>query len=36
MATSHGMGLDPSPFLGVVSDIRRRYADALEPPGATA
>ena len=28
-----GMGLDPSPFLGVVSDILRRYADALEPPG---
>ena len=28
-----GMGLDPSPFLGVVSDIMRRYADALEPPG---
>ena len=28
-----GMGLDPAPFLGVVSDILRRYADALEPPG---
>ena len=28
-----GMGLDPSPFLGVVSDILRRYADSLEPPG---
>jgi hypothetical protein len=26
------MGVDPSPLLGVVSDLLRRYADALERP----
>jgi hypothetical protein len=26
-----GIGLDPTPLLGVVSDVLRRYADALEP-----
>jgi hypothetical protein len=31
-----GMRLDPSPFLGVASDILRRYADALERPGAAS
>jgi hypothetical protein len=30
------MGLDPSPFLGVASDILCRYADALERPGAAS
>jgi len=30
------MRLDPSPFLGVASDILRRYADALERPGAAS
>jgi len=25
-----GIGLDPTPLLGVVSDVLRRYADALE------
>jgi len=31
-----GMRLDPSPFLGVASDILGRYADALERPGAAS
>jgi hypothetical protein len=26
-----GIGLDPTPLLGVVSDVLRRYADALKP-----
>jgi hypothetical protein len=26
-----GIGLDPTPLLGVVSDVLRLYADALEP-----
>ncbi|HEV2918508.1 MAG TPA: hypothetical protein VG673_04595, partial [Actinomycetota bacterium] len=26
-----GIGLDPTPSLGVVSDVLRLYADALEP-----
>jgi hypothetical protein len=30
------MGLDPAPFLAVVSDVLRLYADALECPGAVA
>jgi hypothetical protein len=28
------MGVDPGPLLGVVSDLLRRYADALERPDA--
>ena len=28
------MGVDPGPMLGVVSDLLRRYADALERPDA--
>jgi hypothetical protein len=28
------MGLDPTPFLAVVSDVLRLYASALERPGA--
>jgi hypothetical protein len=28
------LGLDPAPFLGVVSDVLRLYAVALEPPEA--
>jgi hypothetical protein len=30
------MGVDPGPLLGVVSDLLRRYADALERPDAAA
>jgi hypothetical protein len=26
------MGLDPTPFFAVVSDVLRLYVDALEPP----
>jgi hypothetical protein len=26
-----GIGLDPTPLLGVVSDVLRLHADALEP-----
>jgi hypothetical protein len=26
-----GIGLDPTPLLAVVSEVLRRYADALEP-----
>jgi hypothetical protein len=26
------LGLDPTPFLGVVADVLRLYAEALEPP----
>jgi hypothetical protein len=28
------LGLDPTPLLAVVSDVLRRYADALERPDA--
>jgi hypothetical protein len=30
------MGLDPAPMLGVISDLLRRYADALTRPDAAA
>ena len=29
-----GMGVDPGPMLGVISDLLRRYADALKRPDA--
>jgi hypothetical protein len=35
-ARAADMGLDPAPFLAVVSDVLRLYADALERPGAVA
>ena len=28
------MGVDPGPMLGVISDLLRRYADALKRPDA--
>jgi hypothetical protein len=30
------MGIDPAPMLGVISDLLRRYADALKRPDAAA
>jgi len=30
------MGVDPGPMLGVISDLLRRYADALKRPDAAA
>jgi hypothetical protein len=33
-ARAADLGLDPTPFLAVVSDVLRLYASALERPGA--
>ena len=35
-ARAADMGLDPAPFLAVVSDVLRLYAEALERPGGAA
>jgi hypothetical protein len=35
-ARAADMGLDPAPFLAVVSDVLRLYAEALERPDAVA
>jgi hypothetical protein len=35
-ARAADLGLDPTPFLAVVSDVLRLYAEALERPDAVA